>query len=101
MRIKKGDTVSMLTGKDAGKTGKVLRVDPKLNKVSVEGLNMRVKHTKPKRQGEKGQQVHFPGFVSQSNVMIVCPSCGKPSRIGAVNNGDKLVRQCKRCKATF
>lgn len=101
MNIKKGDNVKMLSGKDAGKTGKVLRVYPKDAKVVVEGLNVHVKHTKPKRQGEKGQRVEFPGLVNQSKLMIVCPSCGKPARIGAVREGDKKMRQCKKCKATF
>ncbi len=89
MRIKKGDNIKMLSGKDAGKTGKVLRVDPKAGKVSVEGLNIRVKHTKPKRQGEKGQRVEFPGMIDQSKVMVVCPSCGKSARMGSVTEGDK------------
>ena len=101
MRIKKGDTVKMLSGKDAGKTGKILRVDPKSRKVSVEGLNIRTKHTRPKRQGEKGQRIQFPAFVSQSKVMVVCPSCGKASRIGVLKEGKKNMRQCKKCKATF
>jgi len=101
MNIKRGDNVKMLSGKDAGKTGKVLRVDPKVRKVSVEGLNIRVKHVKPKRQGERGQRIEFAGFVDQSKVMLVCPSCGKCARIGSVKEGDKKMRQCKKCKSIF
>lgn len=101
MKIKKGDTVKMLSGKDRGKTGKVLHVLPKEGKVSVEGLNIRVKHVRPRRQGEKGQRIQFPGMVASSKVMLVCPSCGKPTRVGGWKEGEKKMRQCRKCKATF
>ncbi len=101
MKIKKGDTVKIIKGKDAGKTGKVLRVFPDINKLSVEGLNLFKKHVRPKKQGEKGEvvQVTRPLFVS--NAMIVCPSCKKPTRVGSKKEGDKKFRLCRKCKATF
>lgn len=101
MKVKKGDTVKMLSGKDRGKTGKVLHVDPSKEKVSVEGLNIRTKHVKPRRQGEKGQRIQFPAYVASSKVMPICPSCGKPMRVGAFKEGDKKMRQCRKCKTSF
>lgn len=101
MKIKKGDTVKMLSGKDRGKTGKVLHVKPKEETVSVEGLNIRTKNVKPRRQGDKGQRIQFPAYVAASKVMLVCPSCGRSTRIGGVREGEKKMRQCKKCKATF
>ena len=97
MKIKKGDIVKMLAGKDRGKTGKVLRSLPDKNKVIVEGLNIIKKHTKPRKEGQKGQRVEVPRAVQSSNVMIICPKCGKPSRIGYKASEDKKYRICKKC----
>lgn len=99
MKIKKGDTVKMLSGKDRGKTGKVLHVRPQDATLSVEGLNVRTKHVKPRRSGEKGQRIQFPGFIASSKVMLVCSSCGKPTRVGAVLESGKKVRVCVKCKS--
>lgn len=100
MKIKKGDKVYMMHGKDAGKTGKVLRVFSDEEKVVVEGLNLVKKSMKPRKQGEKGQVIDLPISVAVSNVQLVCPSCGKPCRVGAQGEGTKKQRICKKCKAT-
>ncbi|MFA5075806.1 MAG: 50S ribosomal protein L24 [Patescibacteria group bacterium] len=108
MKIKKDDKVIMLAGKDKGKKGKVLQIFSKENKVVVEGLNLRVKNTRPRRQGEKGQQIQFPAAVDVSNVQLVCSKCGQPTRIVYSLNQDsgdqkvklkqKKFRRCQKCK---
>ena len=99
MKIKKGDNVIVLKGKDRGKKGKVQKVFPKEGKLVVEGVNMRKKHLKPKRAGEKGQIVQLAGTIFVSNVGLVCPKCQKPARLGFKMQGLKKYRFCKRCKA--
>ncbi len=99
MKIKKGDTVKMITGKDLGKTGKVIKSFPSENKVSVEGLNIVKKHSKPRRQGEKGQIIEIPRKVNVSNVIFVCPKCGKGTRLGYRIVKDEKYRMCKKCGA--
>lgn len=101
MRIKKGDTVQMMVGKDAGKQAKILRVDRDAEKVLVEGLNMLKRNRKPRAQGTKGEIVSVPRFVAAANVMVVCPTCGKPSRMGVTGAGTAKARACKRCKAAI
>ena len=101
MKIKKGDTVLIISGKDKGKKGKVIEALPKEEKIVVEGLNMRKKHTKAKRQGEKGQIVSLPAPLSVSNAMIICVKCGKPVRVGYKIEGEKKYRICKKCEQTF
>ena len=106
MKIKKGDKVKILTGKDRGKTGKVLQVFSDRNKASIEGLNLLIKHMRPRKQGEKGQRIEFPAAIDLSNVILVCPRCGRPTRVGykyiEVMKSDKKekkkVRVCKKCK---
>lgn len=98
MKIKKGDTIKMLTGKDSGKTGKVLQVFPEEEKIIVEGLNMIKKHVKPRRQGDKGQRVEVPRKVEISNAILICPKCGKVARVGYKISGEKKYRVCKKCK---
>jgi len=101
MNIRKGDNVIMLQGKDRRKTGKILHVYPEDNKVRVEGLNMIKKHQRPKKQGQKGQIVSMERRVAVSGVQLVCPSCGKPTRLGHVRQGNEKLRVCKKCKAEF
>ena len=98
MKIKKGDTVKILTGKDKGKSGKVIRVVLKDSKVAVEGLNIYKKHVRPKRQGEKGEIVQVVRPLSVSNVMLVCSRCNKATRIGYGHDNGKKVRYCRKCK---
>src|SRR3990167_1797140 len=106
MKIKKGDKVKILAGKDKGKTGKVLQIFPSLNRVSIEGLNLLIKHMRPRKHGEKGQRIEFPAPLDLSNVMLVCKSCDKPTRVSykyiEVMQNDikekKKVRVCKKCK---
>lgn len=102
MRIKKGDTVSIMVGKDSGKTGKVLVVYPDDRRVLVEGLNMYKKHIRPRQQGQKGQLVDTARPVPDSNVMIVCGSCHKMTRVAyRIDAGQKKSRVCKKCKAVL
>jgi len=101
MKIKKGDIILVITGKDRKKTGKVIQVFPKANKIMVDGLNIVKKHVKPKKSGEKGQKVEVPRAFNVSNVKLICPKCKKPTRIGygLVKKGkEKKVRVCKKCK---
>ena len=106
MKIKKGDKVKILAGKDKGKTGKVLQVFPSKNRVSIEGLNLLIKHMRPRKQGEKGQRIEFPAPLDLSNVILVCKACDKPTRVGykyieVMKNEVKQkqkVRVCKKCK---
>ena len=102
MRIKKGDNVKVMTGKDRGKTGKVIQAFPEKGKVVVEGVNAMTKHMKVRKQGEKGQKLEFSGPINASNVLLICPKCAKPTRVGAkiLEEGGKRkkVRVCKKCK---
>jgi len=101
MKIKKNDNVKILSGKDRNKTGKVLSVLPKKERILVEGLNLYKKHVRPKRQGEKGETISVPRSINVSNVMLICPACGKATRIGSVVNKGVKSRICKRCSATI
>jgi len=98
MKIKKGDQVKILSGKDRGKQGKVLRVMPKEDKVVVENINIRKKHVRPRREGEKGQIVEIPAPLHISNVALICTKCGKPTRVGFRFEENKKVRYCKKCQ---
>jgi large subunit ribosomal protein L24 len=102
MNIKKNDKVQILAGKDKGKSGKVLQSLPRDNRVSVEGLNLLIKHMRPRRDGEKGQRIEFPAFINASNVALVCPKCGKTTRVAhkVVEQGgkSKKYRVCKKCQ---
>ncbi len=97
MKIKKNDNIKVISGKDRGKIGKVLETLPKTNKVRVEGINLRKKHSRSKKQGQKGQIVQIPMPVDASNVMLVCPSCNKPRRAGYKIFEKKKTRVCKKC----
>ncbi|MGC9603400.1 MAG: 50S ribosomal protein L24 [Minisyncoccia bacterium] len=101
MNIKKGDMVKILTGKDSGKTGKVINVDYKTGKASVEGLNVFKKHVRAKRQGEKGEVVQLSRPMNVSNLILVCPSCHKPTRPGYRVEDKIKTRYCKKCQATI
>ncbi|HCU70229.1 MAG TPA: 50S ribosomal protein L24 [Candidatus Moranbacteria bacterium] len=99
MKIKKNDQVKILAGKDRGKTGKVLKVLSAEDKIIVEGVNIVKKHIRPRKEGEQGQRVEIPGKINTSNVMLVCPKCGKASRIEYKVTEKSKFRICKKCKA--
>ena len=98
MKIKKEDMVLITCGKDRGKKGKVLQVFSKENKLIVEGINLRKKHRKPKKSGEKGQIITLPGVLDFSNVKLICSKCGKSTRTGYQIQGKKKKRVCKKCE---
>lgn len=97
MKIKKNDTVKILLGKDQRKTGKVLRVFPKKNKVLVEGVNIFKRHIKKTGQ-HQGGIIDISKPVNISNIILICPSCKKESKVGfEIRNGEKN-RICRKCK---
>ncbi|MEA5137126.1 MAG: 50S ribosomal protein L24 [Candidatus Fimivivens sp.] len=102
LHVKRDDTVVILSGKDKGKKGKVLQTSPKEQKLIVEGINMVTKHVKPRRAGESGGIVKAEGAFYASKAMLVCPSCGKATRVAhkLLADGTK-TRVCKKCNATF
>ena len=113
IHVKTGDTVMVISGRhgkngDVGKTGKVVAVSPKEGKVIVEGRNIKQKHVKPRKQGEQGGIIAAEGALHASKVMLVCPKCGKPTRVGHEVSTDSKgnvtkLRKCRRadCGKTF
>ena len=101
MNIKRDDKVIVLSGKDKGTEGKVLSVDPKAGKVIVEGVSVASKHSKPRKQGEKGGIIKLETPIYACKVMVVCPKCGKPTRVAHKLENGKNVRVCKKCGATM
>ena len=101
MIIKKDDKVIVLSGKDKGKEGKVLKADPKNGKVIVEGINVASKHQKPRKQGEQGGIIKVETPIYACKVMVVCPKCGKPTRVAHKLVDGKNVRVCKKCGANL
>ena len=99
MNIKKDDKVVVLSGKDKGKQGKVLSADPKAAKVVVEGVNVATKHKKPMKQGEEGGIIKVETPIYASKVQLVCPKCGKNTRVGHKIADGKKTRICKKCGA--
>ena len=105
MNVRSGDTVEIIVGDKAvnrGKRGKVVVADPKSNRVIVEGLNLVTKHRKPRSAQEQGGKVERPRAIDVSNVALVCPKCGKTTRVAHVlgDNG-KYLRACKKCGAVI
>lgn len=101
-KIKKGDTVLVITGKDKGKKGKVLSVIPKKERVVVEGVNIVKKHARPTQKNPKGGIITQEAGIHISNVKLVCPSCGQPTRVGfKVKEDGAKVRFCKKCESEF
>ena len=108
MNVKLNDNVLVITGKDKGVTGKVTACFPKLNRVTVQGVNQVTKHQKPKSAAQPGEIIHKEMPVDASNVMVICPKCGKAIRVGhkvvEVTGKDgkvskKSVRVCNKCGA--
>ncbi len=99
MKIKKGDTVQVLSGNDKGRTGEVLEVIPKTEKIVVKGINIRKKHVKARKQGEESGIIPVECAIHSSKVSVVCPKCGKPTRIGYKIEKNEKIRVCKKCDA--
>ena len=101
LNVKKGDTVLVLAGKDKGKSGKVLVAQPADNSVVVAGVNIIAKHKKPRSAQDKGGIIKKEGKIDASNVQIICPTCGKATRINNEIVDGKKIRQCKKCGANL
>lgn len=107
VHVKSGDTVVVINGKNRGKQGKVLEVSPKEGKVIVEGINMVTKHVKPRQMGEPGGLIKAESALYADKVQLVCPKCGKATRVGhVVKTNEKTgkknkMRVCKKCNAEF
>ncbi|MBY4798158.1 50S ribosomal protein L24 [Collinsella sp. AGMB00827] len=101
MSIKKGDKVEVLSGKDRGKQGTVLRALPKEGKVVVEGVAVVKKAVKPNQTNQQGGIVSQEAAIDASNVNHVCPECGKRTRVGHQKDGKNKLRVCKKCGHTF
>ena len=103
LNVKKGYTVVVISGKDNGKQGKILVAYPEKERVVVQNANMITKHVKPRRQGEPGGRIEKEGTIHVSNVMLVCPKCGKPTRVGhkveeVEISGKKKMKSVRYCK---
>lgn len=101
IRIKKGDTVIVNSGKDKGKQGKVDKVYPKSGKVIVSGINITKKHLKPSRKSPHGGIIDKLAPIDYSNVNIICPRCSKPSKISYKSTEGKKIRICRKCKESL
>src|SRR3954470_17500895 len=105
LKIRKDDNVKVISGKDRGKTGRVIRVDPKVQKVWVDGVNIQKRHTRPRalrdvqRQQEVGGIVEAPGPIYASNVMLIDPKSGEPTRVGIKRDGERRIRVARRSGA--
>ena len=97
LKIKKGDIVQIIAGKDKGRKGKVLAALPKNRLVSIEGMNIKKKHRRPRQQGQKGQIIEIPAPFDISNVQLICSKCSKPSRVGYIREEGVKIRICKKC----
>jgi large subunit ribosomal protein L24 len=101
MKLKKGDNVKILSGKDRGKTGIILRAMPDGERIVIDGLNVFKKRSRPKKQGEKGQTVLVPRSMPSAKVMLICTSCKEPTRVGFRIEGARKIRYCKKCKSNI
>lgn len=101
MKIRKGDNVQVITGKDRGKRGTVSRVIPKDDKVIVDGLNIVKVHRRAKKEGEKGERIEVAAPIHISNVALVCPTEGVPTKVGYRIEGGEKVRFSKRSGKTI
>lgn len=101
MKIKKGDNVIVLTGKNRGNQGKILSVIKKTNKVLIEGVNEVKRRRKPRKSNEKGQTITMASPIDASSVALWCKSCGKGRRFAVQMDGTKKIRVCVKCKETL
>jgi large subunit ribosomal protein L24 len=97
LTVRKGDRVRVIAGKDKGKEGKVLRAYPEKERVVVENVHMIKKHARPSQRNPQGGIIEMEGTIHVSNVMIVCPSCGEPTRVGRRRERGVRIRTCKKC----
>lgn len=98
MRLRKGDRVYIISGKDKGKEGNILRRDPAKDMIVVEGINLVTKSTKPTQKSPQGGLIKIEAAMNASKAMLVCPNCGKPTRVSrAYLDSGKKVRVCKKC----
>jgi large subunit ribosomal protein L24 len=102
LHIRKGDTVEVLKGKDAGKRGKVLKVDPERRRLVIEGITRARKHMRPSQANPQGGVVDWELPVDASNVLLVCVGCDRPTRVSRARKGGKsITRVCKKCDREF
>lgn len=97
MKLRKGDNVLIISGKDRNRSGKILEVLPGGGRIVVEGINSQKKHRKPRRQGQKGEVINAAAPIDASNAKILCTKCAKPVRIGYKTTSGKKYRVCKKC----
>ncbi len=97
MHVRKGDKVKVIAGKDKGREGKVLKVHPHKQRVSVEGAAMMKKHARPTQKVPQGGILETEGTIHVSNVMLVCPNCSEPTRVSRRRDDGTRVRVCKKC----
>jgi len=98
MKLKKGDKVKVLRGRDKGREGKIERIFPKEKKILVSGINIYKKHSRPRKEGQTGGIIDIVVPLPLSSVALVCPKCGKPTRIGFKILNEGKVRICKKCQ---
>ena len=101
LSVKKGDNVVVIAGKDAGKTGEVLEVNKENGKVVVSQVNIQSHHRKPRNKDDKGGIIKSEGAIDVSNVQVICPVCGKATRVAHAEVEGKKVRVCKKCNASL
>ena len=103
VHVKTGDQVVVINGKDRGAKGKVMQVSPSEGKVIVQGVNIVSKHVKPRKMGEAGGIIKAEAALYASKVQLLCPKCGRPTRVGHVIENGKKMRVCKKdgCGAKF
>ena len=101
MRIKSDDKVRIIAGKEKGKEGTDLFTEPKKERVTVDGINIAKKAMRPTQANPQGGIITMPAPINISNVMLVCPSCKKPTRVNVVRTDGKKLRKCKKCEKTF
>ena len=100
MNLKKGDNVQVISGKDKGQSGTILRIDAVKDRVTVKDINVFKKRQRAKKQGQKGETVNVARSIAASNIMLICKNCKKPARVGYRFDGDTKVRYCKKCDAS-
>jgi len=107
VKIRKGDTVQIISGRleDKDKRGEVIKVLPEETRVVVQGINLRKKHQRQVQQAQGRTMnpgiIEFEAPISISNVMLICPTCGEPTRVGIIRKEDSVQRMCKKCQAQF